>query len=62
MAIHIKKSHEGRLTRKASAAGQSPIAFAHKVLAAQEGKYSPATRKQANFAANAAKWHHGKRK
>jgi len=54
--ISIKKSHEGLFTRKARAQGLSPAAYARKVLAAPEGRYSPETRRQANFARNAAKW------
>lgn len=56
MAIKIKKSHEGLFTAKAKKAGMSVQAFAKKVLSAPEGKYSPATRKQANFAKNAKAW------
>jgi len=56
MAIHIKASHKGRLTRKATAAGQSPIEYAKKM--AHNPGASEATRKQAQFAINARKWKH----
>ena len=56
MAIKIKKPHEGLFTAKAKRAGMSVQAFAKKVLSAPEGKYSPATRRQANFARNAKSW------
>ena len=56
MAIKIKKSHEGLFTAKAKRAGMGVQAFAKKVLSAPEGKYSPATRRQANFARNAKSW------
>jgi hypothetical protein len=54
--IHIKKSHEGLFTAKAKAAGMGIQAYASKVLASDSA--SPATKKQANFAKNAKKWHH----
>ena len=54
--IRIKKSREGLFTAKAKRAGMGVQAFAKKVLSAPAGKYSPATRRQANFAANAKKW------
>lgn len=53
--IHIKKSHEGRFTTKAQAAGKSVQEYAREVMANPNA--DPATRKQANFARNAAKWH-----
>lgn len=56
MAIKIKKSHEGRFTAKAKAAGMSVAAYAKKVLSAEPGKYPASTRRQANFARNARKW------
>ena len=58
-SINIKPSHEGAFTKKAKAAGKSVAAMASSVLSAPEGKYSAATRKQANFARNASKWNHG---
>lgn len=49
----IKPSHKGRFTRKAKAAGAESVqGYASKVLAAPKGKFSPATRTQANFARN----------
>lgn len=56
MAIKIRKSMEGVFTAKAKKAGMGVQAFAKKVLSAPEGKYSPATRRQANFARNAKSW------
>jgi hypothetical protein len=50
--IHIAKSKRGSFTRQAKRAHMSTQAFANKVLAAPKGKYSPATRKRANFARN----------
>jgi hypothetical protein len=46
--IRIKRP--GAFTKKAKAAGMKPGAFANKVMSAKKGKYSPLTRKQANFA------------
>ena len=54
--IHINPANKGKFTAKAKAAGMGVQAYASKVLSAPEGKYSPATRKQANFAKNASKW------
>ena len=51
--IKIKKANEGLFTAKAKRAGMGVQAFARKVLAAPEGKFSPATRKQASFARRA---------
>jgi len=56
--IHIKPSHEGDFTAKANAAGMGVQAYASKVLNAPEGQYDPSTRRQANFAHNAASWNH----
>jgi hypothetical protein len=53
--IHIKPSHKGRFTKKAQAAGMSVQEYAAKVLKKGSGA-SAATKKQANFARNAAKW------
>lgn len=54
--IHIKPSHKGRFTAKANAAGESVQAYAHDVTA--PGSHaSTATKRQAIFAENAAKWH-----
>ena len=54
--IHIKDSKKGTFTAAASKHGMGVQAFASKVLAHPEN-YSPAMRKKANFARNAAKWH-----
>ena len=51
--IGIKPSREGLFTAKAKRAGMTVQAFAKKVLAAPEGKYSLETRKPANFARRA---------
>ena len=56
MAIKIRKSMEGVFTVKAKKAGMGVQAFAKKVLSAPDGRYSPATRRQANFARNAKSW------
>ena len=48
--IRIKPSHKGDFTAKARRAGMGVQAFARRVLAAPKGRYSPSTRKQANFA------------
>jgi len=53
--IHIKKSHEGLFTKKANAAGMGVQEYAHHVMAHSN---NPTTRKQANFAIQAAKWKH----
>jgi hypothetical protein len=50
--IFIKPSHKGLFTAKAKSAGSSVQGYASKVLAAPKGKFSPSTRKQANFAKN----------
>jgi len=48
-----ERGTEGVFTEKAHRAGyDSPLQYAHKVLAAPEGKYDPDTRKQANYARN----------
>lgn len=54
--IKIKPSREGVFTAKARKAGMGVQAYARKVLSAPDGRYSPATRKQANFAKNAKRW------
>lgn len=54
--IHIKKSHEGRLTNKAEQAGYGDgLEYAKHVLAHKD-VYRPETVKQAQFAVNASKW------
>ena len=55
-AIHIDKNKRGTFTAAASKHGKSVQEFASQVLANPEN-YSPAMRKKANFARNAAKWH-----
>lgn len=59
MSINIKPSHKGLFTAKAKAAGMSVQAYAAKVLA--DPNASGATKKQANFARNAAGFHHKRR-
>jgi len=54
--IRIDPANKGVFTAKAKRAGMGVQAFAKKVLAAPAGKYSPATRRQANFARNAKGW------
>ena len=53
--IHIKPENKGKFTAKAKAAGMGVQEYARKVLASDSA--SPATKKQANFARNAAAWH-----
>jgi hypothetical protein len=55
MAIKIKPSHKGLFTKKAKKKGEGIQEFANDVLA-PGSKASAATKKQANFARNAAKW------
>jgi hypothetical protein len=55
--IHIDQSKKGTFTAAASKHGMGVQQFASKVLAHPEN-YSPAMRKKANFARNAAKWKH----
>lgn len=59
MAIHIKDSTKGSFTAAAKP-GESTQAHAKRVLSNPNA--SPAMRKKANFARNAAKWNHGGRK
>ena len=59
-SIKIKPSHKGLFTAKAKKAGKSVQEFAAQVLAAGSDA-SPATKKQANFARNAAGWNPYKR-
>jgi hypothetical protein len=59
VAINIKPSHKGLLTRKAKRAGESLSKFESK----NKNSKSAATRKQIVFAENAKKWNHkGKKK
>ena len=53
--IHIKPENKGKFTAKAKGAGMGVQAYARKVLA--DPNADPATKKQANFARNAAAWH-----
>jgi hypothetical protein len=55
--IYIKPSKRGTFTAAANKHGKSVQAFASEVLA-NKSKFSPAMVKKANFARNAAKWHH----
>ena len=59
-SIHINPAHEGEFTAKAKAAGKSVQEEAAAVLK-PGSKASAKTKKQANFARNAAKWNKGKK-
>lgn len=50
--IMIKPENRGKFTAQAKSAGMGVQAFASKVLEAPEGRFSPTTRKRANFARN----------
>ena len=54
--IHIKKENRGKFTASAKAAGQSVQEHAKSVL--NDPNATPLQKKRANFARNAAKWHH----
>lgn len=54
--IHIKKENKGKFTKSAKAAGQSVQEHAKSVL--NDPNASPLQKKRANFARNAANWHH----
>lgn len=54
--IHIKKENRGKFTKSAKAAGQSVQEHAKSVL--NDPDATPLQKKRANFARNAAKWHH----
>lgn len=56
--IHIKKKNRGKFTAAAKRAGQSVQEHARSVL--NDPNATPLQKKRANFARNAAKWHHGK--
>lgn len=56
--IHIKKKNRGKFTASAKKAGQSVQEHARSVL--NNPNATPLQKKRANFARNAAKWHHGK--
>lgn len=55
--ISLNPANKGKFTAKAKAAGEGVQEYASKVLSAPEGRYPASTRRQANFAKNAAKWH-----
>lgn len=54
--IHIKKENRGKFSKSAKAAGQSVQEHAKSVLNNPDA--TPLQKKRANFARNAAKWHH----
>jgi hypothetical protein len=54
--IKIKKSHEGRLTARAEAAGYGDSLEYAKHVLAHKDVYRPETVRQAQFAVNASKW------
>jgi hypothetical protein len=58
--IHINPKNKGKFTKSAKKAGKSVQAQAAAVLA--DPNASPLQKKRANFARNAKKWHHGKKK
>jgi hypothetical protein len=55
--IHIKPENKGKFTKKAEAHGESVKEYASDVLS-EGSEASAETKKQANFARNAAKWQH----
>lgn len=60
MKIHIKEKNKGKFTASAKAAGQSVQEHAKSVL--NDPNATPLQKKRANFARNAAKWNHKKKK
>jgi hypothetical protein len=58
--IHIKEKNKGKFTASAKKAGKSVQAHAQAVL--NDPNATPTQKKRANFARNAAKWHHGGKK
>ena len=54
--IHIKEKNKGKFTKSAKAAGQSVQEHAKSVL--NDPNATPLQKRRANFARNAAKWHH----
>lgn len=54
--IHIKPGNKGKFTASASKAGESVQQHAQSVL--HNPNATPLQKKRANFARNAAKWHH----
>jgi hypothetical protein len=57
-SICIKPENKGKFTRVASRMGMSVQGAASKILSVPKGRYSPAVRKEANFARNAKKFKH----
>jgi hypothetical protein len=55
--IHIKKSKRGSFTAKAKKHHMTVAQYARHVLK-KGSRASTATKRQANFAKNAKKWHH----
>jgi len=55
--IHIAKSKEGTYTARAKAKGRT-VQQQARIDLAPGSKASPVAKKKANFARNAAKWHH----
>lgn len=55
--IHIKKANRGKFRAAAKRAGMSVQAYANKILK-KGSKASKQLKKRAQFAKNAAKWHH----
>jgi hypothetical protein len=58
--IRIKPENKGKFTKKAKAHGEGVQEYASEVLSSKS-KASPETKKQANFARNAAKFKHPKK-
>jgi hypothetical protein len=58
--IKIDPKNKGKFTASAKKVGKSVQSHAAAVLA--DPKASPTQKKRANFARNAAKWHHGGKK
>ena len=54
--IHMNKKNRGKFTASAKKAGQSVQEHARSVL--NNPNATPLQKKRANFARNAAKWHH----
>jgi hypothetical protein len=57
MSIHIKPSHEGRLHRATGTKAGKKVSLSDEEDLKEHG--TPAEKKEANFAINARKWHHG---
>lgn len=55
--IHIKEKNKGKFTEAAKRANMGVQEYASKILA-NKSKYNPELVKRANFARNAAGWHH----